>query len=192
MSVDGGIFFSEIFPATKQSINRKCYSMIFSIADKTELNMDIARHQARINQLVREMLVEASDSMSFFHPSWKFWFIFIRFGFELCFLDVGLLNGQFQLVQTIRAAGDCQLVAKMILVYCTLIGKNIRAIANYLTKPNVNYAGAAVHAGHLGIRSCSIGAQSILHACCLFVQACAYGSKERLIPIGKDVLKWRC
>ena len=62
--------------------------MIFSIADKTELNMDIARHQARINQLVREMLVEASDSMSFFHPSWKFWFIFIRFGFELCFLDV--------------------------------------------------------------------------------------------------------
>ncbi|XP_059591449.1 histidine-containing phosphotransfer protein 1 isoform X2 [Vitis vinifera] len=113
--------------------------------------MDIARHQARINQLVREMLVE------------------------------GLLNGQFQLVQTIRAAGDCQLVAKMILVYCTLIGKNIRAIANYLTKPNVNYAGAAVHAGHLGIRSCSIGAQSILHACCLFVQACAYGSKERCV-----------
>ena len=88
MSVDGGIFFSEIFPATKQSVNRKCYSMIFSIADKTELNMDIARHQARINQLVREMLVEASDSMSFFHPSRKFWFIFIRFGFELCFLDV--------------------------------------------------------------------------------------------------------
>ncbi|RVW94295.1 hypothetical protein CK203_037832 [Vitis vinifera] len=138
--------------------------MIFSIADKTELNMDIARHQARINQLVREMLVEASDSMSFFHPSWKFWFC----------LDIGqsngkgkeyvenslrkesiwTLNGQFQLVQTIRAAGDCQLVAKMILVYCTLIGKNIRAIANYLTKPNVNYAGAAVHAGHLGIRSC--------------------------------------
>ena len=88
MSVDSGIFFSEIFPATKQSVNRKCYSMIFSIADKTELNMDIARRQARINQLVREMLVEASDSMSFFHPSWKFWFIFIRFGFELCFLDV--------------------------------------------------------------------------------------------------------
>ncbi|XP_019072438.2 histidine-containing phosphotransfer protein 1 isoform X1 [Vitis vinifera] len=115
--------------------------------------MDIARHQARINQLVREMLVE------------------------------GLLNGQFQLVQTIRAAGDCQLVAKMILVYCTLIGKNIRAIANYLTKPNVNYAGAAVHAGHLGIRSCSIGAQSILHACCLFVQACAYGSKERCVNL---------
>ncbi|RVW78492.1 hypothetical protein CK203_050470 [Vitis vinifera] len=64
MSVDGGIFFSEIFPATKQSVNRKCYSLIFSIADKTELNMDIARRQARINQLVREMLVEARQNLT--------------------------------------------------------------------------------------------------------------------------------
>eukprot|EP00261_Vitis_vinifera_P031189 XP_019072432.1 PREDICTED: uncharacterized protein LOC104877766 isoform X4 [Vitis vinifera] len=123
MSVDGGIFFSEIFPATKQSVNRKCYSMIFSIADKTELNMDIARRQARINQLVREMLVE------------------------------GLLNDHFHLVQAIRVAGDFQFVAKIILLYCTQIRTNIRAIANYLTEPNIDYAGAAVCAGHLGICS---------------------------------------
>ena len=88
MVVDGGIFFSEIFSATKQNVNRKCYSMICSIADKTELNMEIARLQDRIDQLVTEMLVETSYSISFFHPSWKFWFIFIRFRFEFCFLDV--------------------------------------------------------------------------------------------------------
>ena len=88
MVVDGGIFFSEIFSATRQSVNRKCYSMICSIADKTELNMEIVRLQDRIDQLVTEMLVETSYSMSFFHPSWKFWFIFIRFRFEFCFLDV--------------------------------------------------------------------------------------------------------
>ena len=62
--------------------------MIYSIADKTELNMEIVRLQDRIDQLVTEMLVETSYSMSFFHPSWKFWFIFIRFRFEFCFLDV--------------------------------------------------------------------------------------------------------
>eukprot|EP00261_Vitis_vinifera_P031191 XP_019072434.1 PREDICTED: histidine-containing phosphotransfer protein 1 isoform X6 [Vitis vinifera] len=153
MSVDGGIFFSEIFPATKQSVNRKCYSMIFSIADKTELNMDIARRQARINQLVREMLVE------------------------------GLLNDHFHLVQAIRVAGDFQFVAKIILLYCTQIRTNIRAIANYLTEPNIDYAGAAVCAGHLGICSCSIGAQSIQHACRLFMQACAHRSRDQCVGV---------
>ncbi|XP_019072436.2 uncharacterized protein LOC104877766 isoform X7 [Vitis vinifera] len=79
--------------------------------------MDIARRQARINQLVREMLVE------------------------------GLLNDHFHLVQAIRVAG------------------------------------AAVCAGHLGICSCSIGAQSIQHACRLFMQACAHRSRDQCVGV---------
>ena len=88
VSVDGGIFFTEIFSATKQSVNRKCYSMIFSIADKTELNMEITRRQALVDQLVREMLDWASDSLSIFSSFLEVLVIFIRFRFEFCFLDV--------------------------------------------------------------------------------------------------------
>ncbi|XP_059591578.1 uncharacterized protein LOC104877766 isoform X4 [Vitis vinifera] len=111
--------------------------------------MDIARRQARINQLVREMLVE------------------------------GLLNDHFHLVQAIRVAGDFQFVAKIILLYCTQIRTNIRAIANYLTEPNIDYAGAAVCAGHLGICSCR----------CVGVFYMLRGECSRLLPKFLEVLQ---